>query len=223
MLNQAINHPAVEARTRGRLWRAARTTLLLAGGTFASILMVDLPAPAGSVGGGHAMAKSHVAASEKWIALGTARSKATAVDPGVTPASEEERQRSRRRPRGVQIASLGRDTLYPGRPGPGFAVGGIRWNASSACLNPTLRRIIGEVAASFGPVTVNSTCRGREHNARVGGSKHSQHLTGNAVDFRIAGNPRTVLAFLSSHRSVGGSKHYGGGVFHIDTGPRRGW
>jgi hypothetical protein len=67
------------------------------------------------------------------------------------------------------------------------------------------------VAASFGPVTVNSTCRSRERNTRVGGSKHSQHLAG------------TVLAFLASHRSVGGFKHCGGGVFHIDAGARRSW
>jgi hypothetical protein len=31
------------------------------------------------------------------------------------------------------------------------------------------------------------------------------------------------MAFLRSHGSVGGLKHYGGGLFHIDSGPRRGW
>lgn len=97
------------------------------------------------------------------------------------------------------------------------------WNASSACLNPALRRVVSEVAASFGPVTVNSTCRSHSHNARVGGAKQSFHLSGSAADFRIAGNPGATLAFLKGHRSVGGLKHYGGGVFHIDTGPRRTW
>ena len=71
-----------------------------------------------------------------------------------------------------------------------------------------------------GPVTVNSTCRSHSHNARVGGAKQSFHLSGSAADFRIAGNPGATLAFLKAHRSVGGLKHYGGGVFHIDAGPR---
>jgi uncharacterized protein YcbK (DUF882 family) len=57
----------------------------------------------------------------------------------------------------------------------------------------------------------------------VGGAPRSFHLTGNAVDFRVAGSYGRVLAFLSRLRSVGGLKHYGRGVFHIDTGPRRTW
>jgi hypothetical protein len=32
-----------------------------------------------------------------------------------------------------------------------------------------------------------------------------------------------VLTFLARLRSVGGLTHYGSGVFHIDTGPRRSW
>jgi hypothetical protein len=101
--------------------------------------------------------------------------------------------------------------------------GGIRWAASSGCLNGTLRSVVAQVAASYGSVTVNSTCRSRRHNARVGGAHRSHHLTGNAVDFRVRGNYRGVVAFLRSQGGVGGVKHYGGGLFHIDTGPRRSW
>jgi uncharacterized protein YcbK (DUF882 family) len=79
------------------------------------------------------------------------------------------------------------------------------------------------VASMFGGVTVNSTCRSRGHNRRVGGASHSHHLTGNAVDFRVRGNWRGVWAFLRSSGGVGGMKHYGGGLFHIDTGARRSW
>jgi len=221
-VNLVIEHPEAETPISGRLRRLARTALLLLGGAVASVLMVDLPTPLGSATSGQAIAQSPVPASDNWIALGTAlrsKNRATAVDPAATPVSEEER--SRRRPRGVQLASLGRET--PERLRPSLSGAGVRWNASSACLNTTLRRVLGEVAAGFGPVTVNSTCRSQEHNARVGGAKHSQHLGGNAADFRISGNPRTVLAFLSSNRSVGGLKHYGGGVFHIDTASRRSW
>jgi hypothetical protein len=32
-----------------------------------------------------------------------------------------------------------------------------------------------------------------------------------------------VLSFLKANKLVGGLKHYGGGAFHIDTGPRRTW
>jgi uncharacterized protein YcbK (DUF882 family) len=83
--------------------------------------------------------------------------------------------------------------------------------------------VIYQVANSFGPVTVNSTCRSRRHNARVGGAHRSHHLNGNAVDFRVRGNNRAVLSFLRSHGSVGGLKLYRGGFFHIDTGSRRSW
>lgn len=101
--------------------------------------------------------------------------------------------------------------------------GGIRWAASSGCLNGTLRAVVAQVAANYGPVTVNSTCRSRRHNARVGGAHRSHHLTGNAVDFRVRGNARGVYAFLRSAGGIGGVKHYGGGLYHIDTGPRRSW
>lgn len=99
----------------------------------------------------------------------------------------------------------------------------IRWRASSSCLAAPLRDVLERVADEFGPLTVNSTCRSRRHNARVGGASRSFHLIGRAVDFRIHGNHRKVLRFLKRQRSVGGYAHYGRGVFHIDTGPRRTW
>jgi opacity protein-like surface antigen len=101
--------------------------------------------------------------------------------------------------------------------------GGIRWVASSGCLNSTLRSVVAQVAANYGSVTVNSTCRSRSRNARVGGARKSHHLTGNAVDFRVRGGGRGVYAFLRSLGGVGGVKHYGGGLYHVDTGPRRSW
>jgi hypothetical protein len=99
----------------------------------------------------------------------------------------------------------------------------IRWIASPDCLAKPLRAVLAEVATNFGPLRVNSTCRSKHHNAKVGGAKRSYHLTGNAVDFRISGAVQPVLDFLTGKRAVGGLKHYGFGVFHIDTGPRRTW
>jgi uncharacterized protein YcbK (DUF882 family) len=95
----------------------------------------------------------------------------------------------------------------------------INWIANSACLHPDLRAVVAEVAATYGTVTVNSTCRSPGHNAAIGGAEHSFHLSGNAVDFRVHGNIAGAAAFLSGR--VGGYKNSGGGLFHIDTGPRR--
>lgn len=106
---------------------------------------------------------------------------------------------------------------------PSRSSGNISWSASSGCLNGTLRSVIHQVANNYGSLRVNSTCRSASHNRRVGGATHSHHLGGNAVDFRVFGNVASVASFLRSHGSVGGFKHYGGGLFHIDTGPRRSW
>lgn len=106
---------------------------------------------------------------------------------------------------------------------PSLSGESIRWLASPDCLAKPLRAVLAEVAANFGPLRVNSTCRSKRHNARVGGAKRSYHLTGSAVDFRISGAVQPVLDFLTGKRTVGGLKHYGFGVFHIDTGPRRTW
>ena len=129
----------------------------------------------------------------------------------------------RRRPRKtkrVRTASLGPMPIPSTEPPPSATGGGtIHWKASASCLNAELRAAIEHVAANYGKVRVNSTCRSRKHNRRVGGAPRSYHLTGNAADIRVFGNIRLALAYLRS--AVGGLKHYGGGLFHIDTGPRR--
>jgi hypothetical protein len=122
--------------------------------------------------------------------------------------------------RATQVAALGPVAPTVRAPSSSLTGGGIAWRASSSCLASNLRSIVASLASSYGAVTVNSTCRSARHNRRVGGARKSWHLTGNAVDFRIRGaNIRGVYAFLRS--SVGGLKHYGGGRFHIDNGPKR--
>lgn len=144
--------------------------------------------------------------------------------------SQPEPQAKRARPRKAQqshkkhvrVASLG--ASYAPAPAPARSItggGSIRWVASSKCLNGSLRSVLAQVAARFGAVTVNSTCRSASRNARVGGARRSMHLTGNAADFRIHGNRGAASSFIRS--MVGGFKHYGGGLFHIDTGPKRTW
>lgn len=139
-------------------------------------------------------------------------------------AGRHVREHTRRRARGVRTASLGAGFAPAPSFGRSLSGGGISWAANSGCLNSSLRAVIHQVASAFGPVTVNSTCRSRRHNSRVGGARHSHHLSGNAVDFRVRGaSARSVYAFLRSHGSVGGLKFYRHGFFHIDNGSRRTW
>jgi Peptidase M15 len=131
--------------------------------------------------------------------------------------------RKARRP-GTMLASLGHELVLPTpQEQPSLSGVPIRWGASSDCLAMPLRAVLVGLAQAFGQLQVNSTCRSPRHNARVGGAKHSFHLTGHAADFRVSSNPSAVLAFLRARGDVGGLKHYGSGLFHIDTGPRRTW
>ena len=130
---------------------------------------------------------------------------------------------AKKKHKGVKVASLdASDYVAPKRKSLSGG-GGVSWVASSGCLDGTLKAIIYQVAANYGPVTVNSTCRNREHNRAVGGAPRSKHLSGDAVDFRVHGSYGGVYAFLKGNGSVGGLKHYGGGLFHIDNGDRRSW
>lgn len=135
-----------------------------------------------------------------------------------TVVSEEVRSK-RRVAKGTRVASLGRTPEYSEPPKSLSGGGNISWVASAGCLASNLRSVISHIAQSYGGVRVNSTCRARAHNRRVGGAPRSYHLSGDAADIRISGNVRAAYAYLRS--AVGGLKHYGGGLFHIDNGPRR--
>ena len=134
----------------------------------------------------------------------------------------------RNRPASSQRARLGgpssAEKQVPAKMRSASLSGGdITWQASSGCLSGRLRGVIGDLIADFGPVTVTSTCRSASQNRSTGGADQSYHLRGEAVDFRTRAGTGAVYAFLSAHGSVGGLKHYGGGLFHIDAGPRRSW
>lgn len=119
----------------------------------------------------------------------------------------------------TRVAALGSSPTVSRIPQASLTGGSIAWRANSGCLAGNLRSLVASISSNYGPLTVNSTCRSRTHNRRVGGASKSWHLTGNAVDFRMRGNIRGAIALLSGHG--GGMKHYGGGRFHIDNGPRR--
>ncbi len=170
-------------------------------------------------------------AAEREVARGRVR---VASLGNVGASDEESRPRPRRtkmtapedRPQAVKrtrVASLDLKSDADERPRRSLSGGSVSWTADAGCLNGTLRGIVRTIAAAFGPVTVNSTCRSRSRNAAVGGAPKSMHLQGEAVDFRVHSNVSAVYASLRGNGSVGGLKHYGGGLFHIDTGPRRSW
>jgi hypothetical protein len=185
-------------------------------------------------------ARAHRESGRKLASLGRSHQPAPAVansiaevpKPAETPATPAQ-------PSGPVIASLGPTPAQPSGPvvaslgpapaappvaaEPKLASAPINWVASPNCLASPLKSVLAEVAALFGAVRVNSTCRSKAHNARVGGASRSFHLTGNAVDFRVAANTAAVSRFLLGKKNVGGFKHYGFGLFHIDTGPRRTW
>jgi hypothetical protein len=155
------------------------------------------------------------AAGRRGSSSSRARSaRASSNDQDDTPAP-------RRRSKGRQVASLGGGEEFSApRPRRSLSGGGnINWAANSSCLNGTLRSAVAHVAANYGSVTVNSTCRSAGHNAAVGGAPRSYHLSGDAVDLRVHGNISGAASYLAS--LGGGYKHYGGGLFHVDTGPRR--
>ena len=120
------------------------------------------------------------------------------------------------------------DARGPGGPsgfGARVAQGAIllRAGAPTGCLPGDLREVVADVAARFGPVSVESTHRGRGHNRRAGGAGGSMHLSCRAVDFRVKARARGVMAYLASRPEVGGLKVYRNGIIHIDNGSRRSW
>ena len=145
------------------------------------------------------------------------RSHHVAVD-----ASDDDSAPRARRTRTARLKTNSDDDSggYAARPKVGG--GHVSWVASGGCLPGELRSVISGVS-QYGQVVVSSTGRGHSHNAAVGGAKGSYHLSCQAADFRVHGNVASAASYLRNHGSVGGFHHYGGGLFHIDTGPKRTW
>ena len=126
--------------------------------------------------------------------------------------------------KGRRVASLGSSSSGFSDWGPSLSGGGgVRSaGASMGCVPGELQSALSG-ASAYGRIVVSSTHRGHAHNASVGGAPQSLHLSCRAVDFRVHGNAAAATAYLRSHPGVGGFKHYGGGLYHIDNGPRRSW
>lgn len=88
-------------------------------------------------------------------------------------------------------------------------------------------RMMEKVRAILGdqPIMVSSAYRSPELNVAVGGSKTSDHVTGNAIDFVCPrfGTPYEVCVELAKHKETLGYDqliHEYGDWVHISFGPR---
>jgi hypothetical protein len=167
-LNTALNPPGTTAR---HLWPAARTSALLAAAGLASVSMVNLPNPSWASTAIEPPA-SYVPASDKWITLGSGTAGERPPLPGgaveqlSNSLREQEPTGRKRKPRGFQLAPLGSDTTPQEGVDRALAGGRVRWGAAPGCRKGTWRRVIAEVSRKFGPLTIDSTCRSRRHNAK---------------------------------------------------------
>ncbi|HMQ41780.1 MAG TPA: D-Ala-D-Ala carboxypeptidase family metallohydrolase [Paracoccus sp. (in: a-proteobacteria)] len=74
------------------------------------------------------------------------------------------------------------------------------------------------------PMIVNSAYRSPEHNARVGGAKKSQHLSGAAFDISMANHdPESFIAAAREAGFTGIGTYPRSNFVHIDIGPARVW
>jgi uncharacterized protein YcbK (DUF882 family) len=130
-------------------------------------------------------------------------------DTAASETKSEIKTTTRTKSRRVEFSGLARDTDSAPKRRP------------SGCVPAQLQSVLDDLEAKFGSVNVTSTCRSASANRAAGGAPQSLHLSGQAVDFRVSASSSAVMSFLSAHSGVGGLKHYGGGLFHIDTGARR--
>lgn len=88
----------------------------------------------------------------------------------------------------------------------------------------TLAQALQQIRERFGnrPIIVTSWYRDPATNRRVGGSRYSKHLYGQAADIQVAGLPARQVAQALWSSWPGGLGSYSNWV-HIDTGPRRRW
>ncbi len=78
------------------------------------------------------------------------------------------------------------------------------------------------IRTHFGrPVTINSGCRCKKHNAAVGGESASRHLTGDAADITVEGVPPSKVADYAEKINPSGGVGRYKTFTHIDTRGRK--
>lgn len=93
-------------------------------------------------------------------------------------------------------------------------------------MTPEARAAWSRLTKSYGSeLPTNSAYRDKDHNAKVGGAKNSQHTHGNAFDVNVRDLSRDQrLGLITQARAAGFN---GIGVYnnalHFDVGPSRAW
>jgi uncharacterized protein YcbK (DUF882 family) len=89
------------------------------------------------------------------------------------------------------------------------------------CVPATLKTVLNEVSARFGPLTIVSTTHLQTDNHVSGSDRAKLHAACKAVDFRIEGAATDeVLRYLRGRRGIAGLTSYRGGLIHIDANER---
>lgn len=90
--------------------------------------------------------------------------------------------------------------------------------APTECLPEGLKSVLVDLQAKFGTVTVVSTTHLHTDNHSKGSVRDKMHQACKAVDFKVLGDAKAVLAYLKTRREVAGIGHYrNNGVIHIDA------
>ena len=89
--------------------------------------------------------------------------------------------------------------------------------SSASCLTSEARNLLGRIRSQFGNVQIISTCR---PGARIASSgKPSKHASGRAIDFRVPGKKKQVVAWLMNNHHSGGTMTYSDmDHIHVDVG-----
>jgi len=87
-----------------------------------------------------------------------------------------------------------------------------KWEFECKCgcgyddISMELILLLEEIRADVGgPIRINSGCRCSNHNAAIGGTKHSRHMTGEAADIQVEGGwHRYKVLCAAVHRGAEG-------------------
>ena len=93
-------------------------------------------------------------------------------------------------------------------------------------LNKSVVDLWGKTQGAFGqPVNIVSAYRDPARNAKAGGAKHSQHMSGNAIDVDVSGMSKADRLRLINTASAMGFTGIGvyNNSLHFDVGNRRAW
>ena len=93
-------------------------------------------------------------------------------------------------------------------------------DAEVKALEALCATLLEPVRAKFGPVSIHSGYRGPAVNAKIGGSKTSQHMRGEAADFHCPGATlETVMRWIVTESNL----HYGQVILEGHTAGEPTW